>query len=119
MTVKFLKWLPEDATLDQVLREVARVLRPGGVGLLHQQIQVAPQVNLKKGLRSAIAAIVKRKLLGRKAKAIKTRAVDEGRFLSMCRQVGLSPTFVITTLPIAVAATRKRVNAFYVVKKQG
>ena len=120
MTVKFLKWLPEDAVLDQVLHEIARVMRPGGLALLHQKIQVAPEIDLRKGLRAAIAKMIKRKLSGRKANidSINTRAVEEARFLALCAQVGLTSKYVVTTLPVTIAATKKRINAFYVMQKQ-
>ena len=121
MSVKFLKWLPEDAVLDQVLHEAARVMRPGGLALLHQKILVAPEIDLRKGLCAAIAKVVKRKLSGRKlhVKTIKVRAVDEALFLGLCEQVGLSAKYVVTTVPVALAATKRRVDAFYVMQKQG
>ena len=120
IAVKFLKWLPEDGVVDQVLHEVARVMRPGGLALLHQKIQVAPEVDLRNGLRAAIAKSIKRKLSRRKpdVNKIKTRAIDEALFLDLCGQVGLTAKYVLTTLPIATAAAKRRVDAFYVMQKQ-
>jgi ubiquinone/menaquinone biosynthesis C-methylase UbiE len=120
MTIKFLKWLPDDAVLQQVLTEISRVLRPNGIALLHQQIQVVSPLRRSKGIRAMLGALVKAPFARGQTDddLIKTRAADESTFLGLCREAGLDAKCNMLISPVTVAATKKRVNVFYVLQKR-
>lgn len=114
MTIKFLKWLPDDTTLEAVVKEISRVMKPGALAMLHQKVEAGAQAAPGIGLRRLAASILKR----RSEKAIKTRAVGEDVFLGFCRDAGLDLKFVSMTSPAGQTLRKSRVNVFYVLEKR-
>ena len=118
--VKFLKWIPDDETLKAILEEIARVLKPGGFVFLHQKIatlQAQPY-----SLKVAVAHLVLRRHKKKKVKSgddetIRTRAIEEDTFLTLCTQAGLEFRSVSLVKGVRSVLSRKHIDGFYLLEK--
>jgi ubiquinone/menaquinone biosynthesis C-methylase UbiE len=108
--------VPDDAALQEILKEISRVLRPGGTALLHQKISVRLRQRLLPSLRHAVKMIVRPKR-GRTKDGAQTRGVDEIRFVEMCALAGLRLRYVAAITPIAAMTSQPRLSAFYALEK--
>jgi ubiquinone/menaquinone biosynthesis C-methylase UbiE len=114
ITVKFLKWIPDDASLSSILREVARVLKPGGLAILHQKVSkgISGRFGRLAFALAKRAAGLRRPNEGRN---VATRALGEAAFLRMCREADLRLRFVIKSSPLL--QRHGSTLAFYSVEK--
>jgi len=81
LSIKFLKWLPSDAVVFEVLKEYRRVCH--GRALINVKIaKEKPEISLRE-MRDRIAKLVDRIMLGSAARSIRRDA-----FEGMCRNAG-------------------------------
>lgn len=83
LSFKFLKWLPSDDVVFEVLKEYRRVCR--GKALVNVKIaKTKPEFSIRE-IRDRLAKLVDRYTLGSAA-----RSIDRGAFDSMCKMAGWS-----------------------------
>ena len=119
-TIKFLKWVPDDTSLTQVLREIARVLRPGGHAILHQRILTRVRLSALQQVRRALSMMLHSAQRSHKKSETepRTRDVEEGAFLDKCKETGLILKFLAQTNPFSAMLRVNRLDAFYVMERR-
>ena len=116
LAVKFLKWVPDDAALLEILKEISRVLRPGGTALLHQKINVPARQRLIPSLRHALKMVLRPKS-ARARPGPRTRTIGERGFMDLCAQAGLNFRYSMAIGAISEMTNRPSFSAFYALEK--
>lgn len=127
ITVKFLKWIPDDVELTAVLCEISRVLRSGGIAVLHQRIRRIRKIpRSRHGFIQAFRGFAKRIWVSNEADsdanesesvAPKTRDIDENTFLKICDEFGLRFQHVVLSSSTDYIIKKSSFDAFYIFVK--